>query len=34
MIVGAYGTDNNSRTWSGSAYVIYGKSSSGTVNLA
>jgi len=34
VIVGALGADNNGRIASGSAYVIFGRASPGTVNLA
>ncbi len=34
LLVGAHGADNNGRTNAGSAYVVFGKSSNGTVDLA
>lgn len=34
VIIGAYGADNNSRTYSGSSYVIYGQPSGADLDLA
>jgi hypothetical protein len=34
VLVGAYGADNNARTTSGSAYLVFGKSSTAPVDLA
>ena len=34
VIIGAFDADNNGRFGSGSAYVLFGKATTGTINLA